>query len=110
MPRDLERRAQARTCPPAAIYVDYPDLRPRIRDLNLWGAYVLDPRPLPTGHIYQMRFWLDEKTCVTARAMVRRCVEGSGIAVEFVEMCENDRNALRHFLGTTEMTPSPEPL
>lgn len=110
MALDTERRAQTRTRPSEIIYVDYPDLRPRIRHLNLWGACILDPRPLLAGHIYRLRFWLDDKTRVAAKAMVRRCDVGAGMAVEFVEMSENDRSSLRRFLGAGELEPSEESL
>lgn len=98
---DHERRAQPRIQPDRRVYVDYPDLRPRVRDISMSGAFVEDHRPLPPGRMLNMTLWLDEQTPVTARAMIRRAEEGVGMGVEFLSMSDADLNRLRRFVGTT---------
>ncbi|MFQ5723377.1 MAG: PilZ domain-containing protein [Terriglobia bacterium] len=96
---DHERRTHPRIQPERGIYVEYPDLRPRVRDISLTGAFIEDNRPLSRGRMLNMTFWLDEQTPVTARAMVRRAEEGVGMGVEFLSMSNEDRNRLRQFVG-----------
>lgn len=103
MPVEDESRAHPpRIQPRQVVYVDYPDHLARIRDLNLYGAYIEDPRPFSVGHVYRVRLWLDEEVTVTAKAIVRRSEPGSGLAVEFIEMSEEDRAHLRDFLGASD--------
>lgn len=99
MALDHERRTQVRIHPERPIYADYPDLRPRVRDISLSGAYIEDHRPLPRGRMLHVRLWLDERTSITARAMIRRSDEGVGMGVEFLTMSDDDRNRLRQFVG-----------
>lgn len=99
MALDHERRTQPRIQPARPIYADYPDLRPRVRDISLAGAYIEDHRPLPRGRMLQLRLWLDERTPINVKAMVRRSDEGAGMGVEFLTMSSEDSNRLRHFVG-----------
>lgn len=99
MARDYERRAQPRIQPPESVLVDYPALRPRLRDISLSGAYIEDPRPLSRGRVHQIRIWIDADTPVNVKAMVRHSEEGKGMGIEFLELSDSDRNRLRHFLG-----------
>lgn len=94
-----ERRALPRAHPEQPVYVDYPDMRPRVRDISLSGAYIEDPRPLPRGRMLNVRLWLDEHTSITARAMIRRTDDGAGMGVEFLTMSDEDRNRLRRYVG-----------
>lgn len=96
---DHERRAQPRVHPDRNIQVDYPDLRPRIRDISLSGAFIEDQRPLPRGRMLKVTIRLDDRTSVSVRAMVRRSEEGVGMGVEFLSMSDQDRNHLRQFIG-----------
>jgi hypothetical protein len=101
MALDHERRAQPRSRLERPAYVEYPELRPRVRDISLAGAYIEDHRPLPRGRMLQLRIWLDDKTSITAKAMIRRSDEGAGMGVEFLSMSDDDRTRLRHFVGTS---------
>ena len=98
---DYERRTQARLRPEQPVYADYPELRPRLRDISMSGAYIEDSRPLTRGHLMEMRIWLDEHTAITVKAMIRRADPGVGMGVEFLAMSDADRNRLRDFVGTT---------
>jgi len=99
MPRDHERRTQARTRLEHPVYVDYPELRPRVRDISLAGAYIEDHRPLPRGRMLQLRIWLDDATSIAAKAMIRHSDEGQGMGVEFLSMSDDDRARLRQRVG-----------
>ena len=98
---EYEHRIQARIHPDHPIYVDYPDQRPQVRDLSLWGAYIEDLRPLARGRIFRLRFHLDEQNSITVKVMIRHVDEGVGMGVEFLEMSEDDRDHLRNFVGVT---------
>lgn len=101
MPRDHERRTQPRKRLERPVYVDYPEMRPRLRDISLAGAYIEDHRPLPRGRMLQLRIWLDEGTSITAQAMIRRSDEGQGMGVEFLSMSDDDRGRLRQHVGAS---------
>lgn len=98
---DHERRAQPRLQPERPIYVEYPELRPRIRDISLAGAYIEDHRPLPRGRMLQMRIALDAGPPLEVKAMIRRSDDGAGMGVEFLSMSDADMNRLRRFVGAT---------
>ena len=98
---DHERRGQPRIHPDKPVFADYPELRPRVRDISLAGAYIQDPRPLPRGRMLQLRIALDERTTITARAMVRRSDPGVGMGVEFLVMSDEDSRHLHKFVGVT---------
>lgn len=99
MTGDHERRAEPRSVPQRTIYVDYPEQRPYVRDIGLSGAYIVDSNPLFRGRIFQLRLWLDERTAISVKSMVRRYDQGKGMSVEFLSMSEEDRRRLRGFLG-----------
>ncbi|MFQ5694525.1 MAG: PilZ domain-containing protein [Terriglobia bacterium] len=99
MQRDYERRSQPRVQPAETIWVDYPDLKPRVRDMSLAGAYIEDARPLLRGHVCSIRLTLSQQQSVNAKAIVRRTDPGVGMAVEFVEISAEDRRRLQRFLG-----------
>lgn len=104
---DHERRAQRRIRLAQVVPVEYPDYQPRLRDLNLGGAFIEDPRPIPRGRVIQVRFYLGNQSAVQGRAMVRRVEPDVGMAVEFIEMNHDDRNRLREFLASIgNITPS----
>jgi hypothetical protein len=110
MTLDLERRSQSRFQPRKPLLVDFPDQQARVRNLNLWGAYIEDPRPLPGGHVYKLRLWVDQRNPVAAKAMVRRSDPGKGMAVEFVEMTDDDRERLQEFINLCDEAESLEPI
>ncbi len=97
-----ERRGQPRFHPRHRVAVEFPDQQAQVRDLNLWGAYVLDPRPFPAGRVYRLRLRLDARVTVEAKAMVRRCDPGVGMAMEFIEMTDDDRDRLQDFISLQE--------
>jgi len=110
MPIDNERRVQGRFHSRKPLLVDFPDQQARIRNFNLWGAYIEDPRPLPAGHVYRVRLWLDPRNSILAKAMVRRSDPGKGMAVEFVEMTDDDRDCLQEFVSLCDEAESLEPI
>lgn len=100
MEHDFDRRSEGRIPLKNALRLDYVGYRPVVRDLNLLGAYIEDARSnFSLGRVLELRIWLDEKTSITVKAMVRRVDEKKGVAVEFVEMSENDRAQLRRFVA-----------
>lgn len=101
MPLDHERRTQRRMRLERPVYVDYPELRARLRDISLAGAYIEDHRPLPRGRMLQLRIWLDKEISITPKAMIRRSDEGQGMGVEFLSMSDEDMNRLRQHVGAS---------
>ncbi|MBI4461311.1 MAG: PilZ domain-containing protein [Acidobacteria bacterium] len=96
-----ERRVQPRIKPEKEILVEYPEFRPRVRNISISGAFIEDPRPLPRGRVLQVRLLLDGEQTIQAKAMVRRSEPDVGMGVEFIEMTPDDRNRLRKFVGVT---------
>ncbi|MBI2956269.1 MAG: PilZ domain-containing protein [Acidobacteria bacterium] len=96
MPED-ERRSAPRIQPPRAIFVDYPDLRPRIRDISVAGASIEEVRPLPRGRMINLQLVLDEEKPIAVQAIVRRS-QGDTMSVEFLVMNSADRELLRRFI------------
>lgn len=72
-------------------------IRTRTADLSLGGCFVEMPNPLAKGTHLRIALWLKE-TKVWANAKVVTSTPGFGIGVQFVDMPEADRNALRQFL------------
>lgn len=95
---EQERRAEPRIRPSNQIRVEYTDTQPKVRDLSMVGATIEDTRQLHIGRVVGLRFWLDETTAITVKAMIRRCQAGL-LSVEFLSMSDEDRERLRHFLG-----------
>lgn len=81
------------------MYVEYPELRPRVRDISLSGAYIEDHRPLPRGRMLQLRIMLDDRSVINVKAMIRHSDDGVGMGVEFLVMSDDDRKRLRQFVG-----------
>ncbi len=100
-PLDHERRAQPRIVPSKEVRVDYPDIRPRVRNISLSGAFIEDPRPIPRGRVLQLALHTGDKAPIAVKAMVRRIEPDVGMGVEFIEMSSDDRKRLREFVGIT---------
>lgn len=98
---DHERCAQPRIIPAKAVQVEYPDFRPRVRNLSLSGAFIEDPRPVGRGRVIQLVFQIGDGKPIQAKAMVRRVEPEVGMGVEFIEMSPGDRSRLREFVGLT---------
>ncbi len=94
-----ERRSGPRVKPKETLLVDYPTYRASVRDINLSGAFIEDPRPIPPGHVIRLRVQLSENESITANVMVRRVEEGRGMGVEILAMNDADRNRLRKIVG-----------
>lgn len=104
MADEFDQRTDPRL--PAVDYeVEFPELRARVRNLSLSGVYVEDPRPIARGRVVLLRVHTGDQT-ITARAMVRRVDEGTGMSLEFVEMSADDRARLRALVGSD---PVPDP-
>lgn len=96
-----ERRGQPRIKPKKPIFVEYPDYRPRIRDISLSGAFIEDPRPVTRGRVLELHIITGEEPPIRAKAMVRRVEPQVGMGMEFIEMSVGDRGRLRDFIGVT---------
>ncbi len=94
-----ERRSGPRVKPKETLFVDYPAYRASVRDINLSGAFIEDPRPIPPGHVIRLRIQLSESESITANVMVRRVEQGRGMGVEFLAMNVADRDRLRKIVG-----------
>lgn len=96
---ESNHRAHTRIMPFASIAVQYPQLRPVIRDLSPTGAFIEDQRPLPVGRQFDLRLGgqgiLPE---VRLKAIVRRTEPYMGMAVEFVAISKEDDRHLQEFL------------
>ena len=99
MASDLDRRTEPRIYPQDSVFVEYPNQRPRVRDISLSGAYIEDSRPLPRGRVIPLRLWLDQNNAINVQVMVRHSEEGIGMGVEFLGMNDNDRQRLRQFVS-----------
>ncbi len=94
-----ERRSGPRVKPKETLLVDYPAYRASVRDINLSGAFIEDPRPIPPGHVIRLRIQLSANESITANVMVRRVEVGRGMGVEFLAMNDADRHRLRKIVG-----------
>ena len=98
-PSDHERREDLRKPPTKALWVEYPDYTPRVRDLSLSGAFIEDSRPLRPGRIIRLHITDRETPPLEIKAMVRRVIPDQGMTVEFVEMRKETRRRLRELVG-----------
>ena len=96
-----ERRGQPRIKPKKTTFVEYPDYRPRIRDISLSGAFIVDYRPIARGRVFRLHIVTSKEPPIKAKAMVRRVEPEVGMGVEFIEMSIGDRGRLRDFIGVT---------
>ena len=96
---DLERHRPTRYYPPAPVPVDYPAMRPTLRDISDEGAYISDKRPLGLGRIIQFQIQLPESS-IPIRAIVRRSEPDLGMAVEFIEISHAARDQLQRWLAS----------
>lgn len=99
-----ERREDIRKPPPVELYVDYPDYQPRVRDLSLNGAFILDPRPLRPGRVVRLLITDRKNPPLEMQAMVRRVVPDEGMTVEFVGMSDETRRRLRTLVDVEAKT------
>ena len=75
---------------------------PRVRDLSLNGAYILDTRPFHMGESVEFRLLLAPKFSIVVRGMVRRVDAGKGMALEFIHLDSTDRRKLKEYLSRFE--------
>ena len=89
---DLEIRYEGRS---QAIPTRVPDISPQ-------GMFINTGHRFPEGAVLQVSFRLSRSGYeVKARAEVRYCLEGVGIGVEFVEISDEARSAIRSELRTS---------
>ncbi len=96
---DHERREDSRQPPQRPLFVEYPDYQPRVRDLSLSGAFILDSRPLRPGRLVRLLLTDHDNPPLEIKAMVRRVVPDEGMTVEFLEMSDDTRRRLRRLVA-----------
>ena len=70
------------------IEVRAPDISPK-------GMFIHIPNPFPEGAVMKLEFWLSRSgRHVKTRAEVRYCLPGVGIGVEFIDITDDDRQAI----------------
>jgi hypothetical protein len=68
----------------------------RVPDISPDGMFINVARHFPEGAVVRVRFMLTRTNYeVKARAEVRYCLDGVGIGVEFVEITDEARDAIR---------------
>lgn len=68
-----------------------------IHDLSLGGMFISYPGAFPEGTTFNIELRLGDQE-IPAKAVVRRCVPGKGMGIEFVEMPAPVRARLKMFL------------
>ncbi len=67
----------------------------RAPDISPKGMFIHIPRVFPEGAVIKVEFWLSRSGHhVQARAEVRYCLPGVGIGVEFVDIAQQDKDAI----------------
>lgn len=70
------------------IEVRAPDISPK-------GMFIHIPHAFPEGAVMKLEFWLSRSgRQIKSRAEVRYCLPGVGIGVEFIDITDDDRNAI----------------
>jgi hypothetical protein len=82
--------------------IEYVAPSPRVLDLSLNGAFVLDTRLFHIGESLEFRLWLGPRDSVVVRGMVRRVEPGRGMALEFIHIESTDRRRLKDYLSRFE--------
>ena len=91
--RDLQMKYEGRS----------EDVPLRVPDLSEHGMFINTPREFPEGSVLKLKFLLTRTGyLVTARGEVRYCLPGIGIGVEFFEIADESRDAIREELEGTE--------
>ena len=79
-------------------------------DVSVQGMFIQTARHFPEGAVLKVRFRLARTRYeVHARAVVRYCLPGVGIGVEFVEISNDARNAIENELRDAELPPPQDP-
>ena len=92
----------------AIAYEGYSENIPvRAPDISASGMFINTGRSFPEGAIIKVHFRLTRSSYeVNARAEVRYCLRGVGIGVEFIEISDVDRQAIRDEIQVEESIPS----
>ncbi|HEV8384235.1 MAG TPA: PilZ domain-containing protein [Candidatus Acidoferrales bacterium] len=113
----MSARERKNPVPPARLYERYSPYRDldmtyegrsekiplRVPDISSHGMFINTPREFPEGSVLKLKFRLTRTGhLVTARGEVRYCIPGVGIGVEFVEISEEDQEAIAAELATSE--------
>lgn len=70
-----------------------------LRDLSEGGAFVKTAQPFPIGSVLQLRFQLpDPPRYIDGTVAVRHFQTGVGMGVQFVDLSEDNRRHVRHFI------------
>ena len=69
----------------------------RAPDISPKGMFIHIPRQFPEGAVIKVEFILSRSGYqIRARAEVRYCLPGVGIGVEFVDIAQQDRDAIEN--------------
>jgi hypothetical protein len=67
----------------------------RVPDISTEGMFVHTQHSFPEGSVLKIRFILNRSRHeINARAEVRYCLPGVGIGVEFIDLPEEDKQAI----------------
>jgi hypothetical protein len=102
MPDAKKNRRHAPRITEAGGSIEYVAPSPRVQDLSLNGAYVLDTRPFHIGESVEFRLWLGPRDSIVVQGMVRRVEAGRGMALEFIHIEGTDRRRLKDYLSRFE--------
>jgi PilZ domain-containing protein len=68
----------------------------RVPDISPQGMFINTPRHFAEGTVLKVKFRLDRSNYeVQARAEVRYCLDGVGIGIEFTDIADEAREAIR---------------
>ena len=97
-----KNRRHAARISEAGSTIEYVAPSPRVLDLSLNGAFVLDTRPFHMGESVEFRLWLGPRDSIVVQGMVRRVEPGRGMALEFIHIESTDRRRLKDYLARFE--------
>lgn len=93
-----DKRTTPRFAVGSGVYVLYVEGSGSVRDLSLNGAFILDPQPLPVGEHLRLDLRMGHVSVLT-EAVVRRCVPGQGMGVEFLTVNSEGKRRLKIYIA-----------
>ena len=75
------------------------------RDVSEGGMFIESTSPLPTGSILTLRFNLDDRTSIVAKAVVSYQVKKFGMGVQFLDLAPDDRKCVADYVDRNTVIP-----
>jgi hypothetical protein len=73
----------------------------RAPDISPKGMFIHIPQAFPEGAVMKIEFWLSRSgRQINTRAEVRYCLPGVGIGIEFIDISDEDRQAIETEIDT----------